>query len=242
VTTVGLLLPVSRVTRRVTSSSGRGQLGFPSRPGSSTAVGTQTCRRRRTTTDVYIAHQRRHRYARRTTANRSPTDIRRAPVDPVGPGQLSLSTLLGPRLRLPSRVTAAYQPCQPKVRPSADRRRRLASGHHQRSTPIQFVVPLNRKSCRSTTASWVSRHIRVSCAAGHFGRRAIKGMPVPLPNRPSPVVPPRPTPYPPNRKWNTVEPEVWVQSVSDRGEVVVFLPRNSLQQLLPTLRSRCPPP
>ena len=125
---------------------------------------------------------------------------------------------------------------------SADCRRRPASVHHQRSTPIQSVVPPDRKSRLSTMASWVSRHLLADRAAGHIGRRAIKGMPVPLPNWPSPVVPPRPAPYPPNRKWSTLEPEVGIQPNPDRGEVVVFLPRNSLHQLLPVLRSRCLPP
>jgi len=182
VTTAGLHLPVSRLIRRVTSSSGRGQLSLPSRPGLSTAVGTQVRRRRRTTTDVYIdvnaaadtpvarlpagrrrtsaahrvtslpvgansalrpvrvanragnnpavAHQRCRRYARRSAPNRSLTSIRRTPVDPVSPSQLSLSTSLGPRLRLPLCITAAYQPCRLKVRPSVDCRRQT-SVHHQ---------------------------------------------------------------------------------------------------------------
>jgi len=189
-----------------------------------------------------VARQRRRRYARRSTANRSPTDIRRARADPASPVQLSLPTVLGPRLRLPSRITTAYQPCQLKVRPSADRRRRLTPVRHLRSTPIQSVVPFNRKPRLSTMASWASRHLLANRAAGHTGRRAIKGMPVPSSNRPSPVVPPRSTPYPPDRKWSAVEPEVGVQLDPGRGEVVVFLPRNSLQQLLPVLRSRCLPP
>jgi len=145
------------------------------------------------------------------------------------PSLLGLSTLLCSHQRLPSCATTTCQLCQPKVRRSADRRRRSTSFHHQWSTLIQLVVPLNRKSRLSTTISWVSRHLLADCAAGHIGRRATTWMSVPSSNRPSPLVPPRLTPYPPNRKWNSVEPEVGVQLDPDRKEVVVFLSRDTLQ-------------
>jgi len=102
--------------------------------------------------------------------------------------------------------------------------------------PIQAEVQYNRKSCRSTMVLWVSR------AAGHIRRRGAKEMPVPSLNRSSPVVPPRPASYLRNRKWIIVEPGAGFQSVPDWTEIVVFLPRNSLQQLLPAFRSGCPPP
>ena len=155
---------------------------------------------------------------------------------------LSPPTPLGSCHRLPSRPTTTRQLCQPIVRPSADRRQRPTSVHHHRSTPIQLVVPLNRKSRLSMTSSWICRHLLVDRAAGHIGRRATTWMSVLSTNRPSPPVPPRSTPYPPNQKWNSEEPEVGFQLDPDQEEVAVFLPRNSLQLLLSVLRTRCLPP
>jgi len=122
-------------------------------------------------------------------------------------------------------------------------KRRLSSSPSVSSPPEVNTDPV-RGAARPEVASIYDGFMGQSSsrAAGHIGRRAIKGMPVPLPNRPSPAVPPRSTPYPPNRKWSTLEPEVGIQPNPDRGEVVVFLPRNSLHQLLPVLRSRCLPP
>jgi len=150
VTTAGLHLPVSRLTHRVTSSSGRGQLSLPSRPGSSTAVGTRACRRRRTTTDVYIAHQRRRGYARRSTANRSPTDIRCTSRDVNGcRNQLSPPTSLR---RQPCRVSTTTRPSHvnaaadtPVAQPSTGRRRTSAA--------LLLIQPVRVNStCRP---SWV---------------------------------------------------------------------------------------
>jgi len=96
----------------------------------------------------------------------------------------------------------------------------------------QLVVPLNRKSRPSAMASWVC-HLLDDRATGRIGRWATTWMSVLSPNRPSPMVHPRSTPYPPNWKRNSEEPEVRVT------EVVVFLPRNSPQLLLSVLRTRC---
>ena len=214
-----------------------------------------------------VAHQRRRRYAGRSTANLSPTDIRRAPVDLVDPGKLSLSTLLGPRLRLPSRVTAAYQPYQLKACPSADRRRRLTLVHHQRSTPTSrlrndlYCVGWGVKLYSLTHSltdplCGAAQPEVVSIYDDFMGRSSPTGRPCRGSFRTSgnqgdasSVTEPAVTSGASSPDAVPAEPEVeyhgagsGVQSVPDRWEVVVFLPRNSLQQLLLTLRRRCPPP